>query len=502
MYRELKQILQADRKLQLIFLAGLFIQVITSITAIGFSNFDQHFSIVEFSSLQLGNENAASYAFELESKIRPTLQVYLFSGYYKVCVFLGIGDPYTQLTILRIIIGLLMFAAFNWIAVYYFKNGNRKILYYVLLILNFTWIFPYTRTLYSSEMLAGLCFFWSVFLYGSNRHRKPSFLFLVSTGFLLSLSFYFRFQMGLAIAGFGIWFLLFDRNYGRIFPLAAGYLIGVIVNTCLDFQFYHEFVISPYRYFQWNILEGKSSEFGRSSFLKYIGLLIAVMTAPPFSLILFYYAIKTYFKKYNHPVFIPVLLFIIGHCFIGHKEERFLYPVFSALPLIVGFGLPDLINYYRACKNWIASFIKVLLIITIILNTIVLILFTAIPYSQTIYFSKVLKNKFEDKPATIYCLVRTPFETMSGIPMVFYRKGAKNLQLRVIGVIDSVRSVTGSEIYIATTYNESRQRRPLLDSLGYKPVLYSSKLLWNINEFLNSKKINTINDIWILYKKK
>ena len=41
----------------------------------------------------------------------------------------------------------------------------------------------------------------------------------------------------------------------------------------------------------------------------------------------------------------------------------------------------------------------------------------------------------------------------------------------------------------------------MLDSLGYKPVRYSSKFLWNINEFLASKKLNTINDIWVLYKK-
>src|SRR5258705_7901836 len=90
MFGDLKKIIREDKKARLILLAGLIVQVITSITAIGFSNFDQHFSIVEFSSLQLGNENAASYAFELESKIRPTLQVYLFSGFYKACMFVHI----------------------------------------------------------------------------------------------------------------------------------------------------------------------------------------------------------------------------------------------------------------------------------------------------------------------------------------------------------------------------------------------------------------------------
>src|SRR6185503_4912167 len=231
-------------------------------------------------------------------------------------------------------------------------------------------------------------------------------------------------------------------------------------------------------------VEGKSSEFGTSSFLRYIGLLIAVITAPPFSLILFYYGLKTYFKKYNHPFFLPVLLFIVGHCLIAHKEERFLYPVFSALPVIVGFGLPELIHFYKTCQRWIASFMKVLLIMTIILNSVVLILFSFIPYSQTIYFSKVLKNKFAGEPTTVYCLYRTPFETMSGVPIIFYRKGAKNLELKTIPQMDSIRNLTPA--YFATTYNESKQRRSLLDSLGYKPILYSSRLIWNINTYLDS----------------
>jgi len=88
---------------------------------------------------------------------------------------------------------------------------------------------------------------------------------------------------------------------------------------------------------------------------------------------------------------------------------------------------------------------------------------------------------------------------MSGVPIIFYRKGAKNLELKTIPQMDSIRNLTPA--YFATTYNESKQRRSLLDSLGYKPILYSSRLIWNINKYLDTKKINTINDIWILYKK-
>jgi hypothetical protein len=40
-----------------------------------------------------------------------------------------------------------------------------------------------------------------------------------------------------------------------------------------------------------------------------------------------------------------------------------------------------------------------------------------------------------------------------------------------------------------------------MDSLGYKPIEYGNKLAWNLNEFLMKKEINTINDIWVLYKR-
>jgi len=167
----------------------------------------------------------------------------------------------------------------------------------------------------------------------------------------------------------------------------------------------------------------------------------------------------------------------------------------------VGFGLPYLFNYYENTRNWIRSVFKTALIITIVLNTALLILFAAIPYSQSVYFTSQLKNKFTKQPATVYYLFRSPYATPGGSPFVFYKNGAKNIELNKITYMDSVRKLTGNDVYLAVTYNDLKDGRPMLDSLGYKPTIYSSKLLWNINEFLHSKKINTINDIWVLYKK-
>src|SRR5436190_16012486 len=99
MLAEVKKLIQKDRKLQMILAGGLIIQLVTCITATGFYHPDQHFSIIEFSSWQLGKESGVSYVWEFTHFVRPSLQIYLFSGYYKFCNFLNINDPYTQLTL-------------------------------------------------------------------------------------------------------------------------------------------------------------------------------------------------------------------------------------------------------------------------------------------------------------------------------------------------------------------------------------------------------------------
>jgi hypothetical protein len=187
---------------------------------------------------------------------------------------------------------------------------------------------------------------------------------------------------------------------------------------------------------------------------------------------------------------------------IGHKEERFLYPIFSALPLLAGWSLPSLMNFYQQSKKWIAATIRALLIITIVVNTVLLVLFTIIPYSQTVHFGNKLSREFKNTQTTIYCLYRTPFETVSGVPMVFYQKAMRGFKLKKVYTADSLRLLTTANVYIATTYNEIKPQMPMLDSLGYKPVDYSSKILWQINRFLHSRNKPTVNDTWVLYKKK
>lgn len=474
--------------------------MITSITAIGTSSADQHFQIIEFSLNQLGQPSGAPYVWEYENFVRGTIQVYLFSGFHLALNAIGVTDPYLQLTILRILLGIGMFVVFNLLAIHYFRNAAQKIFLVVMVLMNFSWSLPYTRTLFCGEMMSSLFFFGTLLLYEKTKN-KAGIWYPILTGFLFSLAFYFRFQTAFFLLGFGIWLLFFEKRYRHILPIAIGFIIGVALNVVLDYGYYHEWVFTPYEYYTANITDGRASGFGTSSFMRYIGLIIFVAPAPLLSIVLFYYALKTLTKKINNPIFLSVSIFIFLHCLVGHKEERFMFPIFNAMPLIIGWSLPSLLQFFEATKPWIRKSLRFMMWFSIILNTLLLIAITSVPYSQTIRFSEKLKDKFHGQPVDLYTLGQTPFQTPSRNPMQFYKNGAPEINLKRLSTLDSVIMFNSNITYLATTYNEIKDKRSSIDSLGYKPVMYSSNLLWGVNEFLGRKKINTINEIWVLFKK-
>jgi GPI mannosyltransferase 3 len=533
-------ILLKDSKLRLILIAALMVQVVVCITAIGVYHPDQYFQIIEFSSHQLNRASAAGHVWEFAAQLRPTLQVYLFSAYYELCSGVGMRDPYFQLELLRLLFGLLLFVFFNGMALFYFRREDRRILYFVLLLLNFTWILPYTRTLYSSEMLSSVLFFGAVLLCEAkgrsgkpdkrasqrrgSRIRaqgrgalavrrvgpaetgatgRPAIWVYLGAGFLMSLAFYTRFQTGFAIVGFLIWMIWPGREIRRLAPLGAGFLAGILLNTGLDHGFYHQWVCTPYRYFRVNIIEGKAASMGVSSFLVYIAVLLAVVLTPPLSIFLLFAGFRAaLLKKLDRPIVLPVVCFIVGHCLVAHKEERFLFPILNILPIIIGWGLPGLFGWVRRQRAVLQWLIRGVAWFSVGLNIILLAVILVTPYSQAIYFTWQLKKNFRGAPVTIYSLGHTPFETEERLPYVFYESGARNLLWKTLPLNDSLSTVGDKALYVSTTYNQIGERRQYLDSLGYEAVLYSSHMLWGVNELLSSLNMNTINDIWVLYKKK
>lgn len=496
-----------EPKSRWILLAGLIVQLITAFTAIGYFHPDQHFQIIEFASSIKHPSSVPFLPWEFEAQIRPSFLVYVYFAYDAFCGLMGLNDPYAKLTLLRLLTALGSFLLFNGIIAHVFRKDLR-ILNLTLFLNNFIWLLPFMRSLFSSEIMSSLLFFGALFwLRGHERKGKTSLFTTVSVGFLLSLSFYTRFQMGFALVGLGFWLLVFKRDKTTLLlGLSFGFLLGIVLNTCLDYLFYDHWVITPYRYFYENIIAGKADTFGRSSFWYYFIELLIIGIAPPISLLIGVLYYRSFFTKWKNPLVWVSFFFILGHSLVGHKEERFLFPIIQLFPVLVGFSIPFAFHRLKTMKKAWKVVIGGLLYFSLSLNLFALGVFMVLPYSQTIAFGKKVRDYMqppEYQKTTVVCYNRTPLQTPSKLRLIFYEKGFKTKTM--------FEEVNGEELFtqqlftekprfISGTYN---QLKPLPDSTfqDYHPLFYSSELLWSINRFLESKGANTIEDIWILYER-
>ena len=497
--KEYLQVIKQSRKIQLILFFGLLVQIIFSLVSVGFYHPDQHFQIIEFSSYQLKAPTGATSVWELASKLRPTLQVYLFSGFRIVCESISINNPFHQLTVLRVLQGLLLFFTFNWIAFLYCNKKTIHTLIITLLVINFSWFLPYSRTLFSSELLSALFFFPAIIVFHQQYlTNKTSFYNSIFIGFLLALSFFLRFQIAFSIAGFAVWIFFIEKQFKLSLYLLLGFALGIGLNVFLDYNFYHSLVFTPYLYFKINILQGVASSFGESGISFYFGVLIDIVAVPFISIYFIYFFLKSSLQNLKNPLVISTFFFFIGHFFIGHKEDRFMFTIINIIPIIIAIG-KDRFDFLLPTYKW-RKFVKPLAIFSIILNFLLLTLFVFIPYSQTINFDNKIRNYIQSPETRIYCYARNPLQTESFLPLVYYKAGMKNIELINTKNIDSISKLNSKPVWLSSTFNDIKDKLGLIDSLGYKPQLYSSSALWSINVFLMNKKMNTINDIWALYK--
>ncbi|MFY7963884.1 MAG: hypothetical protein ACOVO1_03210 [Chitinophagaceae bacterium] len=494
----LQQVHQSKR-IAYIFIIGLLVQLVYCITSVGYFHPDQHFQVIEFSSLQLHLPNAAGAVWELESSIRPTLQVYIFTGFRSLCHWISIDNPFTILTLLRVFQGILFYIVLNAIVLWYYKNRTERTIATVLFLLNFSWILIYTRTLFSSETLSAIVFFPSiVYFHKQYLERNLNFIKCLLIGFFIAIAFYLRFQIGFAIIGFGIWIFFLEKQFKYSLQILLGFCFGIALNVFLDYEFYHKLVFTPYLYFKVNLLQGVAASFGEKSFTYYLFILMAIVLAPFISIVLFYQFIKTSLLKLKHPLVLSTLLFILGHCLVGHKEERFMFSIFSIIPIIIGFN-DNAFSFLDADNKW-RKIVKPIVVFSLVLNFVLLILFIFTPYSQSIHFIGKMNNQFKEKQVKVYCYERTPLQTESHLPLTYYSSALSNVQFVETKNIDSISKLNEGTIWVTSTFNDIQDNFGKLDSLGCKQQLYSSSMLWNINLFLKQKKMNTVNDIWVLYK--
>lgn len=322
----------------LIFVA-LVVYSITAYYSVGFYHADEHFQIIEFAGLKSGWNHWGDMPWEYFAQIRPTIQPTLAYGLIRFFKFIGITDPYTITFLLRELTGLLIILALT----YFFKQTKRFVhsskkpsfnslletLYLGFLLL--IWYVPYLGVRFSSETWSAI---FLIFAMGSFFAEKQSAKTIILTGLFFGISFLFRYQILFALVGFGIWFLLFNRrNWKNPVLIIGTFLVVFAVGILIDSWFYGEVTISVWNYFNHNILLDKASEFGRYPWDYYLNKLFHLPTKLIGTLFFLSIAASLVFRN-KLPFIWMILCFILFHSFVGHKEERFLFPIVFFFPFL------------------------------------------------------------------------------------------------------------------------------------------------------------------------
>lgn len=319
--------------------------------SIGFHHNDEHFQILEFASLKLGNTSAAELPWEYHAAIRSWLQPAIAIVVVKGLGLLGDRDPFHAAFLLRLLSGLLYCAALarlfrlsrRWI---HSAEAGRT----ALLLAAVLWFVPYIAVRFSGEGLSGSLFFLgfaSLLLHVEEGPRPAWELWLA--GAAMGLAFAARFQTGLLIAPALAWLVWVGRPRPSTVAVILTGLLGAIgASLALDRWGYGEWVFTPWRYLQIQLLHGVAArQFGTAPWWWYVPKII-VAAGPPIGLPLVLGVVTGWVRRPTAGLTWVSLTFFLSHCLLGHKELRFLFPLSLCAPFLIGMALDD----YPAVTRW------------------------------------------------------------------------------------------------------------------------------------------------------
>lgn len=286
--------------------------------------------------MKLGNSPAEELPWEYDKKIRPVVQVSFAMVVIRSLQQISITNPYTQALVLRCITALLILLTSTFFirkTRYLFTDLKQEKWY--ILSSYFLWFLPFLSARFSSEIWSGVFFLWMISLYLEKDTSKRN-VFLM--GFLAAVSFLFRFQIAFALFGFFSWlFFMRVESKGFYLKYITAFIMVLIFGFLLDSWFYETLTFTPFNYLNEFIATNDKSNYGASPWYYYLEKIITFprlfIGIPLFISLLFF------FIKNPKNMFTWILVsFLFFHSIVGHKEERFMFPMVFILPLILSFG--------------------------------------------------------------------------------------------------------------------------------------------------------------------
>jgi hypothetical protein len=362
-----------ENKLLLISASLLFgLLLLNSINSGDYYNTDEYFQIIEFAAFKQGKVRAVDLAWEYQKKSRQAIQPFLCYLLFETLDRINITKPFHQIRALRILTGFFtVFCVIVFVvsALRFFTPRYRPA--FILFSFLF-WAVPYFYVRFTSEAFSQSLFLlaFSILFSGKNNLWRTFFL-----GMVLGLTFFVRFQSAFGLLGLFIGLVIFHRfRFTDFVYCAVGSAVTIIGCIGIDAWFYGTWILSPWNYFNQQILLNVANDFGVSPFTYYFKKLF-VFSTPVYGLV--FYAMLAgliYARKINtvYLVFISTLLIL---SFIGHKEFRFLISILNFLPFLTISGIQEIHAKKPAFAQWMEN--KFFLAIAISINVFMLCIGTA-----------------------------------------------------------------------------------------------------------------------------
>lgn len=405
-----------------IIFTGLIVFIVTAIFSHGYFHPDEHYQILEFAGYKLGFSQASDLPWEYAARIRPALQPTIAYLAVKLLNTFSIFDPFACALILRLITAFLFWLVITKLCLYFLNDFESVIGRKMYLLINyFLWFIPFISVRFSSEAYSSISFFGAVYLILKSKEYSgvKSIVYLLIAGLLLGFSFYFRFQMGFAIIGLGLWLLIIDRI--KLFKILCIVLSGVLALGCsylIDAWFYQTPVLTPYNYFYSNIMEGKAASFGIEPWWYYFTSYISNGFPPASLVLLILFFAGIYFKPKSIMTWV-LIPFIVGHMLVSHKELRFMFPITIGFLNLASIALDRFLVDHNKTKGWL-----VIIQILAVLNIPPLLLNMFNPPTEELLAIKKINSMGKVNPTEIICLEKDVYHM--SLHLNFYKSSQVN----------------------------------------------------------------------------
>lgn len=312
-----------------ILLTGMMI--LNSIHSIQYYNPDEHYQIIEFAGYKQGLVSETDLAWEFEAKSRQAIQPFIAYVVFIIADTLGFESPVEKIQLLRLFMILLVVPTiflFVKNTLHHFHPSIRKL----YIFSSFTiWIVPYYYIRFTSETFSGILFLLSAGILLNPNKKKIA---ILIAGFIIGLACYSRFQTILPLLGFIIGLWIFEKfNLRQTAILITGFIVAFGLGLIVDFWFYGEWVFTPGRYIEYQIIKNVANDFGTEPFYYYLPLLLKFST-PFLGIMLFIILIGTPAIKGVNTLYLTFMSSLVLLSILGHKEFRFLIPVLLIIPYV------------------------------------------------------------------------------------------------------------------------------------------------------------------------